>query len=123
MQNCKICKKNHNSCPVFPIRTRKNPFVAFVNEEGKSNTNSWHANSTKQYVAQSFEQAQARYAVLGQVQKMRGISGVSASFWKDLFATSFSMEELMEPYYDLAEEFYQEAKVLKQAVKEFLRTL
>ena len=124
MQNSKICKKNHNSCPVFPIRTRKNPFGAFINYQGESHTNSWQAYQASQGVAQTFEQAQARSVVLGQVQKIDSISGLSASFWKDVLGTPFSsMEELMEPYYDLAEEFYKEALVLKEAVKEFLHAL
>ena len=120
MQTSKICKKNHNSCPVFPIRTRKSPFPAFVSGEDKS----WHANRSRQDSTQAFEQLQTPYTVLHQVQKIGSISGTSATFWKDLFATPFfSLEEVMEPYYDLAEEFYQEVNVLKQVVNAFLQSL
>ena len=113
MQTSKICKKNHNSCPVFPIRTRKTPLNAFANHQGK-----WQAYSQTQ------EQAQARSLALYQVQKIAHISELSVGFWEDVSVASFvSMEEVMEAQYDLSEEFYKEALVLKKAVKAFLHAL
>ena len=95
MQTSKICKKTHNSCPVFPIRTRKTPFNSFANPQGK-----WQAYT------QTHEQVQARSLALGQVQKIAHISALSVGFWKDVSGAPFvSMEEVMEAQYDLAEEF------------------
>ena len=55
---------------------------------------------------------------------MGSISGVSAGFWKDLLGMpTFSIEQVIEPYYDLAEEFYKETNVLKEVVSAFLKSL
>ena len=109
------------------MRTRENPFDAFLNHHSSlicCECPSWQANRTWQNSSQTFEQTQTRDAVLHQVHKIGRISSVSASFWKDLFgSSSFSTEGVMEPYYELAEEFYKEILVLRQTVKAFLHTL
>ncbi len=111
MQSSKNCKRTHNSCKPFHTAFRKKP-SALVGKKRKP--------LTKPSVPY-FEKQNAYYKLLRRVEGISVLSATSARLWQQLFHSPFfSMGEVLEAYYDIADELQKEAEVLGTETKEYI---